>query len=164
MCRNFWSMCCDNIRRHQWGQSVGRNQDDRPTTGQWQAIALGCYLYASAWRFQMSRRRTVSRHSHSVLMLYIHSCPVGINGKQSHNIHQYRVTVRQGHQQPPFKILCNTQNNHLFRHNRRRRSMTTYAAAGDAGAFNMTCHCQHIHGALSISRGIFRQIVKHATK
>ena len=88
-------------------------------------------------------------------------------GNQWQTITQYTSVPSDCASRPSaatMRILCNTQNNHLFRHNRRRRSMTTYAAAGDAGAFNMTCHCQHIHGALSISRGIFRQIVKHATK
>ena len=135
-----WLSVDDNIRRQQWGQSVGRNQDDRPTTGQWQAIALGCYLYASAWRCQVSQRRTVSRHSHLVLMLYI----LMSHRNPWQTITQYTSVPSDCASRPSaatMRILCNTQNNHPFRHNRRRRNTTMYAAAGDAGAFNMTCHC-----------------------
>ena len=44
---------------------------------------------------------------------------------------------RQGHQQPQCATHA-THISHPFRYKRRRRSMTTSAAAGDAGAFTYT--------------------------
>ena len=42
---------------------------NKPTTGLWKAIALGCYLYASAWWSQMPWRRTASRPSAATMRI-----------------------------------------------------------------------------------------------
>ena len=54
------------------------------------------------------------------------------------------IYMASGHQQSPcgiFKIMQHICQLQLLRHNRRRRSLTAYAVAGDARDANMTNHC-----------------------